>query len=177
MSRFTKWAGREYSERQRMLALFVLGTLFVIAIPLTIFYFSSYIDRYFQLLRFSYGIPNITAGILLIISGLIFALWSIYAQFTIGRGTPAPMMPTHKLIICKPFSYCRNPMTFGTVLLYMGIAIWIGSFSAVSLVVLLGTILAAYLKLTEEKELLERYGAEYLEYKKKTPFLLPRLWK
>jgi len=31
-----------------------------------------------------------------------------------------------------------------------------------------------YIKLFEEKELEERFGPEYLEYKRKTPFLIPR---
>lgn len=113
----------------------------------------------------------------MIITGGIFAFWSIYIQFTIGRGTPIPMMPTHKLLIRKPYSYCRNPMLFGTILLYLGIAIWIGSPSAVGFIVLFALTLITYTKLIEEKELHERYGIEYLEYKKRTPFMLPRLWK
>jgi len=34
-----------------------------------------------------------------------------------------------------------------------------------------------YIKLIEEKELEERFGSEYLEYKKRTPFLIPFLQK
>jgi protein-S-isoprenylcysteine O-methyltransferase Ste14 len=30
-----------------------------------------------------------------------------------------------------------------------------------------------YIKWIEEKELEERFGSEYLEYKKRTPFLIP----
>ena len=92
-------------------------------------------------------------------------MWSVYAQFTIDRGTPIPMMPTQKLVISRPFNYCRNPMTFGTILLYLGIAIWIGSLSAVVIMILLDILLIVYIKLVEEKELYERYGEEYLEYK------------
>jgi len=32
-----------------------------------------------------------------------------------------------------------------------------------------------YTKLFEEKELEKRFGSEYLEYKKRTPFVIPRL--
>jgi protein-S-isoprenylcysteine O-methyltransferase Ste14 len=117
------------------------------------------------------------AGIVLVIAGFVFALWSIYAQFNIGRGTPIPMMPTQKLVINRPFNYCRNPMTFGTILLYLGISIWIGSIAAVVIMVLLDILLIIYIKRVEEKELAERYGAEYLEYKRTTPFLIPRLFK
>jgi protein-S-isoprenylcysteine O-methyltransferase Ste14 len=68
-------------------------------------------------------------------------------------------------------------MTFGAVFAYLGIAIWIGSPSAVGFVLLFGIFLTAYLKLIEERELYERYGQEYLDYKRETPFLLPRLCK
>ena len=74
-----------------------------------------------------------------------------------------------------PFTYCRNPMTLGTFAAYLGISVWIGSFSAIALVLILIVVLLLYVKLVEEKELEDRFGFEYLEYKRNTPFLLPRL--
>src|SRR4030042_7039144 len=173
VSRFKKWADYEHSQRQRLFALFGLGLLFPIAIPLFLVFVPVLIDRYFRWPGFYFGFANILAGVVLVITGLIFGLWSIYVQFTIGRGTPAPMMPTHKLVILKPYSYCRNPMSFGAILLYLGIAVWVGSPSAVVLIILFAIFLIAYNKLIEECELQERYGSEYLEYKRRTPFLLP----
>jgi protein-S-isoprenylcysteine O-methyltransferase Ste14 len=177
MSRFSKWAKHEYSERQRIFTLIGLAPIFLILIPIFLIITCQAIDRYYGFPGFDYGIPNIIIGLLLVIIGLTFGFWSNYVQFTIGHGTPVPMMPTQKLIICKPYSYCRNPMTFGAVFAYLGIAIWVGSLSAVGFVLLFGICLTAYLKLIEEKELYERYGQEYLEYKRVTPFLFPRLWK
>ena len=177
MGRYKNWAEREYSEQQRSFALVGLGLIFPIAIPLFLIFGCTAIDRYLHLPSFYFGIPNIIAGIVLVVTGLIFGLWSVFAQFTIGRGTPVPMMPTQKLVITRPFNYCRNPMTFGTILLYMGIGIWIGSISAVVIMVILDILLIVYIKQVEEKELQERYGAEYLEYKRTTPFLLPQFWK
>ena len=34
-------------------------------------------------------------------------------------------------------------------------------------------MLISYLKIIEEKELQMRFGDEYIEYKKKTPFIIP----
>lgn len=59
--------------------------------------------------------------------------------------------------------------------LYLGVAIWRGSFSALGLVVAFLIVLVAYLKLVEEKELEARFGKEYVEYRKSTPFLVPRV--
>ncbi len=112
-------------------------------------------------------------GIMAIIIGGIAAIWTIVIQITLASGTPFPMLPTKKLLIIGPFKYCRNPMTLGTILAYMGIAIWIGSFSAVLAVTIFAALLIAYLKLVEEKELQMRFGQEYMEYKKKTPFIIP----
>jgi len=36
---------------------------------------------------------------------------------------------------------------------------------------------AAGHKLIEERELEKRFGAEYLKYRRRTPFVIPRFWK
>jgi protein-S-isoprenylcysteine O-methyltransferase Ste14 len=66
-------------------------------------------------------------------------------------------------------------MTLGTFIAYLGIGVWIGSFSAIVIVILVTVLLLLYVKFIEEKELAVRFGEDYLEYKKNTPFLLPRL--
>ena len=49
----------------------------------------------------------------------------------------------------------------------------IGSYTSLLFVVLFGLILLTYIKLVEEKELALRFGQEYLDYKKDTPFIIP----
>ncbi len=175
IKRFQKWAEREYSAKQRIIALFLLGILFVIAIPFFLIAASSSLDQWLQLPLFVYRLVSPTISLLFIGVGLLFALWSIRIQFVLAKGTPAPMMPTQKLVVQKPYTYCRNPMSLGTIILYTGIAIWIGSPSAVGLVLLFAVLLMVYNKLIEERELEKRFGSEYLEYKRRTPFLIP--WK
>ena len=68
-------------------------------------------------------------------------------------------------------------MTLGTAIFYAGVAIWLGSISAVGLGLVYPVGILIYIKLIEEKELQERFGYEYLEYKKRTPFLIPHLRK
>jgi protein-S-isoprenylcysteine O-methyltransferase Ste14 len=65
-------------------------------------------------------------------------------------------------------------MTLGTIVAYLGICVWVGSISALVIVLMLITLLLLYIKRIEEKELAVRFGAEYLEYKRSTPFILPR---
>jgi protein-S-isoprenylcysteine O-methyltransferase Ste14 len=68
-------------------------------------------------------------------------------------------------------------MTLGTDLFYLGVAIWLGSLSAIGLGLVYPVGILIYIKLIEEKELEERFGSEYLDYKRRTSFLIPCLGK
>jgi protein-S-isoprenylcysteine O-methyltransferase Ste14 len=174
MSRFQEWAKREYSPEQRIVFLALLGILFVIIVPFFLVVVSPILDQILQLPRFVYGFMNLLLGLPLIGVGLAFALWSIQTQFTVGKGTPAPMMPTRRLLVLGPFSYCRNPMTFGTLLFYLGVGMWIGSAFAVCFTSFLAILFVIYIKVVEERELELRFGKEYLQYKRGTSFIMPR---
>jgi protein-S-isoprenylcysteine O-methyltransferase Ste14 len=175
VSRFQEWAKREYSPEQRIIFLAFLGILFVIVVPFFLVVVSPYLDQALQLPRFGNGLMNAFVGLPLIVIGAAFALWSIQTQFTLGKGTPAPMMPTRRLVALGPYSHCRNPMTFGTLLFYLGMGVWIGSAFAVCLTLLLAVLLIMYIKVIEERELELRFGEEYLQYKRGTSFIVPRL--
>jgi protein-S-isoprenylcysteine O-methyltransferase Ste14 len=59
-------------------------------------------------------------------------------------------------------------------MVYLGIAVWVGSISAVALACIYPAVIILYTRLLEEEELERRFGAEYLAYKRRTPFLIPR---
>jgi len=65
-------------------------------------------------------------------------------------------------------------MTLGAFLLYLGIAVGMGSMSVILLVLVIFTALLTFIYRHETRELTERFGGEYLEYRKKTSFLIPR---
>jgi protein-S-isoprenylcysteine O-methyltransferase Ste14 len=174
MQIFTDWAKKEFTLRQRLIAFIPEGIFFLLILPITLVWLSNIIDRGFSIPRFAGGVWNAAAGILLMAGGLCLALWAIETQVTSGRGTPIPMMPTQKLVAQGPFDLSRNPMTLGTILAYAGVGVIIGSFSALALVLIAGGGLLLYIKRFEEKELAARFGPEYLEYKRATPFLIPR---
>jgi len=175
MNRFQKWAEHEYSKNQRILVVFFGGFIFWISVPFFIFVASSYIDPWLHLPKFRHGLINPMIGLLFIVVGWLFANWTVKVQFSVGKGTPIPLMATQKLVAEGPYSYCRNPMALGTAPFYLGVAIWLGSLSAMGLGLVYPAGILIYIKLIEEKELEERFGSEYIEYKKRTPFLIPRL--
>ncbi len=176
MKLLPRLAKKEYSLFTRLAVLIpVGGTLFLVLIPLLLIKTMPRLDGFLHLSSFSFGWINYVIGGILILTGMVFALWSIGDQLFIARGTPLPVMATQKLLISGPFKYCRNPMTFGTICAYSGVAILLGSVSSLVLVLVLGGLLILYLKKVEEGELTERFGQEYVAYKASTPFMIPNL--
>ena len=170
-------ARHEFSPKQRFVALLVLAPIFLIVLPFILITLGSRIDQWLHWSPIIYKPLNLILGWLLIVVGWSFGMWSNYIQFNLGRGTPVPLMATQKLIIQPPYSYCRNPMALGAIVMYLGVAILFGSMGAVVLVLLGAGLLLTYIKLIEEREMEIRFGQEYLSYKKQTPFLIPRFWK
>lgn len=165
----------EYTPQQRLVTLVFAALLFVVALPLLILRTSRQHSQQRRLHR-SLQMTARLLGTILGAIGWPLALWSVVDQFTRGRGTPVPVMATQTLLVDGPYRYSRNPMAVGTILAYLGIAVYYGA-QKVAFRVLLGAgLLMLYVKLFEEQEMEVRFGRAYLDYKAKTPFLLPR-WK
>lgn len=173
MNNFLKWQNQDTSYKHRILALVIGALIFPITIPILLVVVLPQVDKHFGIGPLFFGLGNIIIGVMTILIGGIIALWTIVIQITLASGTPFPMLPTKKLLVVGPFKYCRNPMTLGTIMAYGGIALLTGSFTALVAVAIFTALLLGYLKIIEEKELQMRFGSEYLEYKQKTPFLIP----
>jgi protein-S-isoprenylcysteine O-methyltransferase Ste14 len=167
----------EYSPRQRSVALLIEAVFFLGIFPLILIVLGTSLDRWWQWPPLQSELLRLLLGGLFSVAGWLFAVWSIYAQFTLGRGTPVPLMATQKLIVQPPYTYCRNPMALGAIVMYFGVAVLFGSPGAAVLVLLGAICLLTYIKRIEEKEMDLRFGQEYLAYKRRTPFLIPRLPK
>lgn len=173
LNKYTRWHKRQYSRGQKIVSLVVQGIFFLVLLPLIIFYVSQKLDTFFGFLEIVPSPLNIYLGLLLFVVGLIISFWAVWVQLQIGQGTPAPMMPTQKLVVKPPYTYCRNPMGLGTEMLFLSLGIIFNSLSFTLVSILLFVILLIYYKFIEKKELALRYGEEYLAYKKRTPFLIP----
>ena len=173
--RLLKQANREYKPRQRLALLAVAAGVFVIILPLALLRLGRLLDRMLDLPTVLHPPADAIIGGLIILAGWLLAIWTIYLQFTLGRGTPVPAMATQKLIIRPPYSYCRNPMALGAIVLYLGVCVAAGSPGAVLLVLLGAAALLTYIRLVEEREMVARFGEEYLAYRRRVPFIIPRL--
>jgi protein-S-isoprenylcysteine O-methyltransferase Ste14 len=175
LKNYQKWASTDHPASTRIKALIPAGLLFLFFIPYLLVVPLPRLDPVIHLPHLYYGMVNILLGVIMILSGGFFAIWSILSQFFLAEGTPLPMLPTRKLLVRGPFRLCRNPMTLGTILAYSGVAVLVGSLSSFLFVMVFFTALLCYLKFLEEKELTERFGQEYLDYKAATPFIIPRI--
>jgi protein-S-isoprenylcysteine O-methyltransferase Ste14 len=173
MNIYKKWQNEDKSEGKRFLALGIGALIFPLTIPAILIFLLPQVDKNLGFGSFYIGSVNIVSGVIAIILGGLLALWTIIAQIKLASGTPFPMLPTKKLIIIGPFKYCRNPMTLGTIIAYSGVVMLIGSYTALFIVMIISLMLLVYLKLIEEKELEMRFGQDYIEYKKDTPFIIP----
>jgi protein-S-isoprenylcysteine O-methyltransferase Ste14 len=166
---------QEASVRKRTAVLVLAAPLFLGIIPAGLILVGRALDRLFRLPRIALGWGNTSLGGLLGAVGFAFAMWSIVEQFERGRGTPIPKVPSQELVTSGPYAYTRNPMALGTILMYLGVAVWIGSLMAALIVALLGGLLLSYIKRAEEPALAARFGDAYRAYCRRTPFLIPRL--
>jgi protein-S-isoprenylcysteine O-methyltransferase Ste14 len=115
-------------------------------------------------------------GIGLLAVGLVLFLASLRRFLDEGRGTLAPWDPPRGLVVQGPYRYVRNPMISGVVLTLFGeAAVLLSRPHLLWALVFLG-INAVYIPLLEEPLLAERFGADYREYRRHVPRLLPR-WR
>ncbi len=157
--------------RKRVVVLFSFGLLLMAILAAGIGWASG------DWLRLSLSWVNWVGGLFLTLVGISLVVWSVSIQYTFGKGTPAPKVPTQRLITLGPYAHTRNPMTLGALLFYTGIGFWMGSGVVVLLSIVVHSALLTFIFIHETKELTERFGQEYLDYKKETPFLFPRLWR
>jgi len=158
-----------------MITALLLGqALFLVGYPAFIVLGGWLLDGWLDLPRFVHGALNAVLALPLVVTGLILVEWTVGLQLSQGLGTPLPIVATQCLITSGPYRYSRNPMAAGTTKVYLGIALWLGSLSAVALASIYPLVITVYTKLVEEKELERRFGSRYVEYKRNTPFLLPR---
>jgi protein-S-isoprenylcysteine O-methyltransferase Ste14 len=111
----------------------------------------------------------------LIAIGAVMTAWSV-VHFLKVKGTPVPFNPPPKVVSSGPYRYSRNPMVIGVFILLFGVGFAFNSISLVFLFTPLYVLVNIWeLRYIEEPELVMRLGDEYVEYRNRTPMLIPRL--
>lgn len=113
-------------------------------------------------------------GVAILGLGLLLFSASLRRFITEGRGTLAPWDPPRHLVVAGAYRYVRNPMISGVLLVLIGEALLLLSWSHVMWALIFFVINAIYIPLIEEPRLAERFGESYREYCQHVPRLLPR---
>lgn len=93
-----------------------------------------------------------------------------------GQGTLAPWDPPRRLVVRGPYRYVRNPMISGVLLVLFGEAGVLLSRPHLEWALVFLGLNLVYIPLVEEPMLIDRFGADYREYRRHVPGLLPR-WR
>lgn len=115
------------------------------------------------------------AGALLLAAGLALLLDSV-ARFALqGLGTPAPVLPTQRLVVSGLYRHVRNPMYAGVVSAILGQALLFGSRPVAAYGAAVWAAFHAFVLFYEEPVLARRFGADYAAFRAAVPRWLPRL--
>ena len=115
------------------------------------------------------------AGIALFVTGLLLRWWAI---ITLGRffTVDVTIEPDHELVERGPFRMVRHPSYTGVLLAFVGLALTLGNWSA--LLVILVPIGAAFIHRmnVEENALSGALGLQYSDYMRRTKRLVPFIY-
>ncbi|MDH4198027.1 MAG: hypothetical protein OEW05_11500 [Candidatus Aminicenantes bacterium] len=120
--------------------------------------------------------PLVTmVGLLGFLVGMYLFMAANVALRRLGQGANAFRL-TKRVVVGDIYERTRNPMSLGFYLWAAGGGLFVRSTYLTLLTLLIAIpVHVFYLKYFEEYELELRLGESYLEYKRRVPFLLPRL--
>ena len=128
-------------------------------------------DRLFEVPPWPFPLPWFGLGLGFV--GLAGLAWCFALFARIGRGTPNPARPPQVLITVGPYAWTRNPIALSHAAALIGLSVFLGSVSAVVIVVLL-SIPVHVAMLHEERTLEARFGEAYRAYRAQVPRWFPR---
>jgi len=121
-------------------------------------------------------VPTLAVGVLLLAFGFGMYIWSI-KSLTAQRAFGKELFKTaaeSTLVTTGAYAHSRNPLYLSVTLLLAG---WfcVSRFTPLGILTVLAFIHFMFVAKWEEKEPTKRFGKNYLDYKARTPFLIPRL--
>ncbi len=107
---------------------------------------------------------SVVAAWALFALGSLLGLWSAWTMASLGRGTPLPLDPPHRLVVAGPYAFVRNPMAIAGLMQGLAVAIGAGSWVLIGYVLFGAAAWQVVIRPQEERELHERFGAAYQRY-------------
>jgi protein-S-isoprenylcysteine O-methyltransferase Ste14 len=161
------------------LGYIVGGLIVLIIMPSIIYFVTILVDKIYRIDIIQNNVLKLIIASLLLIIGLSFGISSIIYQNVIGKGGPAVISnielspKTKYLVTTGPYRVTRNPMLFGTFLIYFALATLLNSITAVFIVAFFIAFMLFIVVKKEEERLLKDFGNQYVQYRKKTSMIIP----
>jgi len=166
-------------DKKMILGYIAGGSLVFVLVPLIIYIITSLFDNVYRIEIIQNSIIKWIIITIFLVIGLIYGIWSVIIQNTIGEGGPLEIgnieisPKTKNLVVSGPYKNTRNPMLFGTFLIYLAYALFINSISSVVVVIAIFVFMLTVVVKMEEKRLLKDFGDQYEEYRKKVSMFIP----
>jgi len=166
-------------DKKMLLGYIVGGSLVIVLVPSVIYIITSLFDHVFRLEIIQDSIIKWIIIVILLVTGLIYGIWSVIIQNTIGEGGPVEIgnieisPKTKNLVVSGPYKYTRNPMLFGAFLIYLAFALFINSITSLIIVCAIFVFMLNVVVKMEEKRLLKDFGDQYIEYRNKVSKFFP----
>jgi isoprenylcysteine carboxyl methyltransferase (ICMT) family protein YpbQ len=118
----------------------------------------------------TYGVA--LTGAILCVVGLVFAVW---ARVTLGRswGMPMTLHDDPELVTSGPYRYVRHPIYTGLSAMLLGTSL---VYPLAAVPCLLTVAYSLFAARREERDMEQRFPADYPEYKARSRFLVPFLF-
>jgi len=170
----TKWtAGRRTTQRAKRLRAIALAFAFLYLVDSFLYALlpNSAVFLYVPLTN-----EVRLSMICVTISGLAFLLWALRTLGSNWAPSLSGMRQDTSLITNGPYKIVRHPIYLGVVVILLALGIL-----SANVLILMPTamlVVLLYMQLPDEESMLiERFGDAYLEYMKRTPKFIPRLFR
>lgn len=132
-----------------------------------VFLVTIVIQRFIPLDHSFFGSTTAMVGTLLfVVAGFAMMLPAVL-KFLQTKNTLIPVKPASSLQATGIFGVSRNPMYLGLLLIYIGVAFWIGNWWTIIFVPVLILLINKLIIEKEERYLERAFGAAFKDYKKK----------
>ncbi len=119
--------------------------------------------------------PFRIVGVALILGGAPMLLDS-FARFALqGMGTPAPILPTRRLVVTGLYRYVRNPMYVAVLSVIVGQGLFFGSAGVLLYAIAVGLGFHLFVMSYEEVTLRRTFPVEYDVFCANVPRWIPRV--
>ena len=144
----------------------VLHNVFVTAVGLVVAFAGTKLDELLGIAGFQ-STASIAVGSILLVIGFLMRFWATY-YFYENRMRVIALVPQEVLLTSGPYRYSRNPLYLGgNVFIFFGASALLGSPAALAITALHLPFVDLFIR-REESQLEQRFGDDWVRYKRST---------